>query len=372
MPSQSVGIRLPLAALVVLGVIGGDFLVRHLLDTAHFADPVASHESSTPTGWWTLPEETRRTAQDPQFSHRSFEDGIAEAPGIATVPGLVAPDPHAADIQYFPAPSPAIHPQHDVQNPGGSPSGQTVVEASNVGADSSGRSPTAAQPESEDDAQIPVSPTGDVAPSISSETQANDVRRPQELPSTPHASPIPENSIGPATRDVIDRALPNLSKDEQQIWQDTLQGLSPDVVRELLEFRRQAPISDWKSSPALEVPIGPTTLPRIDKPSQSLPASTTGSIHAESQGNLALLRRATQIVANNILHAETPGFRASEVMLVPSLTASANDGLRSKEIHVSLDMTPGKLRHTGRPLDLAISGAGFFSVSQNDRLYYTR
>jgi len=91
-----------------------------------------------------------------------------------------------------------------------------------------------------------------------------------------------------------------------------------------------------------------------------------------------IIAQATQRVesaAQNMANMTTPGYKArlrfqglvdnSQAGLVTAPSASQDDVS-------AIDFTAGKLQHTGNPLDLAISGAGFFTVRTEDGILYTR
>jgi len=74
------------------------------------------------------------------------------------------------------------------------------------------------------------------------------------------------------------------------------------------------------------------------------------------------------VVAHNLANANTTGFRAelSAFRAVPVV----GDGLNTRAFvvgsTVGADLTPGVLQQTGRPLDIAIQGAGFIAVQTAD------
>jgi flagellar basal-body rod protein FlgF len=78
--------------------------------------------------------------------------------------------------------------------------------------------------------------------------------------------------------------------------------------------------------------------------------------------------RRTEIAAINIANVSTPGFK--RLMRSGDVDAGAPfaDALR----RVRADLSPGKTIETGRPLDLAINGAGYFQLRVGDRLLYSR
>ena len=76
-----------------------------------------------------------------------------------------------------------------------------------------------------------------------------------------------------------------------------------------------------------------------------------------------------RVIANNIANAETVGFKKSSVQFADLVaTGSATDPRRSPGIGATVagitqDFVLGPLEQTGRALDLAIDGDGFFALS---------
>ncbi|WP_285712076.1 flagellar hook-basal body complex protein [Erythrobacter oryzae] len=76
-----------------------------------------------------------------------------------------------------------------------------------------------------------------------------------------------------------------------------------------------------------------------------------------------------QVIAHNIANAETVGFKKSSVQFADLVaTGSATDPRRSPGIGATIagitqDFVLGPLEQTGRALDLAIDGDGFFALS---------
>jgi flagellar basal-body rod protein FlgF len=90
------------------------------------------------------------------------------------------------------------------------------------------------------------------------------------------------------------------------------------------------------------------------------------------------LQRALTIAANNMANADTTGFKVEHPMLQTQLGAPAKDEqVRGPaqfvlDSGVARDFSQGELRKTGAPLDLAITGSGFFQVSTPQGVRYTR
>ena len=116
------------------------------------------------------------------------------------------------------------------------------------------------------------------------------------------------------------------------------------------------------------------------------------ALNAAATGLRALSTR-IDVLANNLANAETQGFKRQNVNFEdlmylnykqPGVTdtsgnmtpAGINVGLGTKVSNTQLDMTQGSLESTGQPLDVAISGNGFFRVrilpTIGDGLGYTR
>jgi len=90
------------------------------------------------------------------------------------------------------------------------------------------------------------------------------------------------------------------------------------------------------------------------------------------------LRRAMDVAANNIANAQTSGFKAERVMLSENTDSRARhiDGPDRvafvDEWALGRDFTQGVLSHTGRPLDMALEGEGFFTLQTEAGERFTR
>ena len=90
------------------------------------------------------------------------------------------------------------------------------------------------------------------------------------------------------------------------------------------------------------------------------------------------LRRSMDVVANNIANANTVGFKVESVLLenAPARVAEHSDGPSELQFvnmwGMGRDFSQGQLEYSGRPLDLAIDGEGFFAVEVNGEEQYTR
>ena len=116
------------------------------------------------------------------------------------------------------------------------------------------------------------------------------------------------------------------------------------------------------------------------------------ALNAAATG-LRALSTSIDVIANNLANAETNAFKASRVnfedlmyqtVKQPGAESSGGEldpagifvGLGTKISNTQLDMTDGSLQNTGRQLDVAITGSGFFRVktdpSLGDGYAYTR
>ncbi|MEZ6061522.1 MAG: flagellar hook-basal body protein [Planctomycetaceae bacterium] len=105
----------------------------------------------------------------------------------------------------------------------------------------------------------------------------------------------------------------------------------------------------------------------------------SGLYSAASAMDAASLRHETS--ADNLAHAHQPGFRrrvvgevAFESVLNPRPGSSARDeaAARLSDASLSVDFRQGPLQQTGRALDVALQGDGFFVVQGPDGPLYTR
>ncbi len=82
-----------------------------------------------------------------------------------------------------------------------------------------------------------------------------------------------------------------------------------------------------------------------------------------------------EVLANNIANLSTPGFKAEKMMFQEYLT-KPTDGSDPSSYVVSQgnarDMSQGPMSHTGNPLDVALNGAGFMTVTTPTGNQYTR
>lgn len=222
--------------------------------------------------------------------------------------------------------------------------------------------------------------------------------QPGKLKSDILAAPIkPENEK--VLKELIARELPDISKDEQEIWLEELSDLSLRAARDLLIMRKKMgmlPIKtdlfDLEKSQTRSPVI--TDLPEADEEDEVQENNTTEipanlDQLAMINSSIKTLEKGVNIVLNNIANASTPGFKKT----VPLFSAqpyqnstipysdSTSGGITSvgissgSGVHLtgtSIDFKSGELIQTENPLDLAISGDGFFPVTDGLNVYYLR
>ncbi|TNE81979.1 MAG: flagellar hook protein FlgE [Gammaproteobacteria bacterium] len=77
------------------------------------------------------------------------------------------------------------------------------------------------------------------------------------------------------------------------------------------------------------------------------------------------------VIGNNIANSQTVGFKGGRTLFA-DVYAGAQAGLGTKVAAVLQNFNSGTLENTGRNLDIAISGGGFFRLIQNDQVVYSR
>jgi flagellar basal-body rod protein FlgF len=85
---------------------------------------------------------------------------------------------------------------------------------------------------------------------------------------------------------------------------------------------------------------------------------------------LTAQQRAIDVIAGNIANANTPGYRAERTVFADYIEAQqrTHSPPGGKQIYYTQDratyreQTEGAISHTGNPLDLALTGSGFFTV----------
>ncbi len=95
---------------------------------------------------------------------------------------------------------------------------------------------------------------------------------------------------------------------------------------------------------------------------------------------LSLQERSTQALAHNIANADTPGFRAMRPVFSQSMINMRGPGRMPGDSSMAFpqdratwrDLTQGTIQTTGNPLDVAITGEGYFVIDTPKGERYTR
>lgn len=93
-----------------------------------------------------------------------------------------------------------------------------------------------------------------------------------------------------------------------------------------------------------------------------------------AQGLRAVFGQATRRmdwIAENLANTRTPGYRAGLLVSGP-FEQVLNSRVAAARQRVATDLTQGAIRATGRPLDVALQGEGFFVVRSGSNEYLTR
>lgn len=98
------------------------------------------------------------------------------------------------------------------------------------------------------------------------------------------------------------------------------------------------------------------------------------AIQAASLSMLSDLERLRSI-GSNVANASTPGFRAERTVqrvFQDALSSVASGGSNLAQLQVLLDSKAGALRDTGRAMDLAIDGSGYFQIDAGGEILFSR
>jgi flagellar basal-body rod protein FlgF len=86
------------------------------------------------------------------------------------------------------------------------------------------------------------------------------------------------------------------------------------------------------------------------------------------------LKRRLDMTANNLANVNTTAFKSEHPMFEEFLVERVNQDSMSyvQDYGSYRDLREGEFTHTGRPLDLAISGDGYFTIETPEGMRYTR
>ena len=111
----------------------------------------------------------------------------------------------------------------------------------------------------------------------------------------------------------------------------------------------------------------------------------SGAIYMSAAGAMAYEKR-MQVISNNLANINTSGFKKDKghfqiVDSPDSIKEDLEKNSISKEkqqpplwlqFETKTDFSPGSLKHTGNPLDIALEGDGFFCIKTEQGTQYTR
>ena len=106
------------------------------------------------------------------------------------------------------------------------------------------------------------------------------------------------------------------------------------------------------------------------------------SIYSADTG-LQSFSKALTVLSNNVANMNTPGFKGSDVnfrdLIYQYTTSGGQEGETESQVGegsatsgTRIDFAQGQLTNTGNPLDVAITGDGFFVLHDGASTYYTR
>lgn len=179
-----------------------------------------------------------------------------------------------------------------------------------------------------------------------------------------------------AVRDVIEEEMQETSAEERDIWYEELKSLPAEAVRDLLKVRKQLRVlspDHQLSGPSQLLPMTP---PHARMEAGEIPAESIARTHSSRAGDWSTTRQALEQAitwsTHNLANAATPGYKRIDAVLGDTYAPSESktDPLFSARgcrlAMLRLDMQPGKLEATGRPLDVAIDGEGFLIVRHEE------
>ncbi len=187
---------------------------------------------------------------------------------------------------------------------------------------------------------------------------------PQPLPPAEDASLLPPPGSNTELNALLDRYLPNASADERSVWADELRQLPTEMARDLLAARSQ--FGEPRS--LFEPPTTGLVPPPSELKDVTPPVRAPRSVGLDPRDvTLSTLRQIEAIHRHNIANAGTVGFKRLRGVTLEAAEHGGVDGLTLQHVEAQ-----GELEETGRSLDLAIEGDGYFQVRGGDAVALTR
>lgn len=85
--------------------------------------------------------------------------------------------------------------------------------------------------------------------------------------------------------------------------------------------------------------------------------------------------REMEVTANNLANVNTPGYQSEQVMFTDFLTKEGDHKSKLsfvQDLSSWRDLRGGRMQQTGNPLDMAITGSGYFMIETDQGPRYTR
>ncbi len=97
-----------------------------------------------------------------------------------------------------------------------------------------------------------------------------------------------------------------------------------------------------------------------------------------SLSHLSSLKREMDVIANNLANVSTNAFKSENVLFEQYISPDAEGDPATPNVSFVIDyglvrnLSVGNLVQTGSPLDVAVTGEGYFAVQFKDQVVYTR
>ena len=220
------------------------------------------------------------------------------------------------------------------------------------------------------------------------------LKPPRLLPDA--AAPIAETPESDWLRELVRRELPDAGPEEVRVWSQELEGLGPEMARDILRMRKNVanspppqigtvpePSPEWTRVPE----PAPNGIDRLVPPPLDESPATDALLADHLTPSIEAFEQSRRVILHNLANAYTPGFKRSRIVLSSRTAPSTPDETIDEEASPTavnpagegvvlaatlLDMSQGSLKRTGQQLDLAIDGAGLFQVRVGEQLLFTR
>ena len=172
---------------------------------------------------------------------------------------------------------------------------------------------------------------------------------------------------------LIDSELPGITPQERAIWQESLDGLSLQDARGVLQMRSRVGVQSLVQSPSSmhssSIYSSSVVPPSSESSLQPIDVGTSLKPTPQSSRDrtVAAWQQAAQAARRNLDRQDCFGYLAEWVML-----GESEDGESIVVVDRRLHEEPGPAIFTGRPLDLSIEAPAFLKVLHNGQPVLTR